>query len=129
MLHAHQVTLRLSLQQRRSTMNRKSVMQKRAQATKSGKPQTVAEKLAARSKRFIQLRKAERAGSKAAAFASAGSLMRSTSVAAPASSSEAPQEAFEESPWQAVHDEDSGATYYHNGETGETTWDAPPGFA
>ena len=105
-------------------------MQKRAQASKSSKPQTVAEKLAARSKRFIQLRKAERAGSKAAAFAAAGSLMRSASVAgADEAGGEAPAGESAASPWQAVLDEASGATYYYNSETGETTWDMPEGFA
>lgn len=109
-----------STSHRRSTIARKAVQQA---------PQSVSEKLAARSKKYIQMRRVEKGGSSAAFTMgdSAGGFEASASGAnAGAGDTSAAAGA---SDWQAAVDEASGATYYYNTVTGETQWEAPAGWS
>eukprot|EP01138_Halocafeteria_seosinensis_P002666 gb/GECG01002725.1/.p1 GENE.gb/GECG01002725.1/~~gb/GECG01002725.1/.p1 ORF type:complete len:214 (+),score=47.19 gb/GECG01002725.1/:1-642(+) len=89
------------------------------QKKQAEEPQTVEEKLAARARKFIQMRKAEKIGSKAAAFATNSAMQ-------PIAGKQDVVEAAENgSAWQPVTDENTGSTYYFNPTTGETRWDPP----
>lgn len=114
---------------RKSMLTRRSTIAKRSTV----KPQTVSEKLAARAKKFVQMRKAEKLKTQPSAFArkraggggaAAGLASPSSKVAAAAAPSPAPAVAAD-SPWQPVQHPETGQTYYYNATTGETAWTVP----
>ena len=113
---------------------------------KHNEPQTVEEKLAARSRKFIQMRKSEKLGSKAAACKFLVTLLFFRCRKCPpitvnfgfnesAVASNSPMQTSRAvdgnaggengTAWEAATDPDSGATYYFNPQTGETRWDPP----
>lgn len=84
---------------------------------KTAQPQTVGEKLAARAKKFVAIRKTEKAKSQPSGFS------RKRGSAAPAAGKAAAPAGA--SPWQAVTDPNTGNTYYFNSQTNETSWTLP----
>lgn len=86
---------------------------------KAAQPQTVGEKLASRAKKFVSLRKAEKAKNQPSAFARkrAGAIPIKAATATPSATPAA-------SAWQAVKTE-TGQTYYFNPTTNETSWTLP----
>jgi len=97
---------------------------------KAAQPQTVGEKLAARAKKFVSLRKAEKAKSQPSAFArkrtGAIAIKAAPAAAAAAGGGAAAAPALAAgSPWQAVKHPETGQTYYYNATTGETSWTLP----
>ncbi len=103
---------------------------------KVSQPQTVGEKLALRSKKFVALRKVDKAKNQPSAFSrkrgavssssTGGSASGTATVSSPsaAASLPPPTAAAVPSAWQAVKT-DSGETYYYNATTGETSWTLP----
>jgi len=124
---------------RKTMLGRRSAIAKRSTA----KPQTVAEKLAARAKKFVQLRKTEKQKNQPSAFARkrgsatgastavpgarpggpAGGGATSGAAAVPVEVADAPAPAAA-SDWQALTTPE-GQTYYYNATTGETSWELP----
>lgn len=101
-------------------VTRRSAIAKRSTA----KPQTVGEKLAARAKKFVQMRRAEKAKAQPSAFArkknpaggaAAGGAGASSSSKSASSSSSAASSSGggAASAWQPVVDPSSGSTYYY----------------
>lgn len=91
---------------------------------KAAQPQTVGEKLAARAKKFVSLRKVEKAKTQPSAFArkrggGAAIPMKAAAAAAPAAAEPALPAG-----WAAAVHPESGKTYYYNA-SGATSWTIP----
>jgi hypothetical protein len=86
---------------------------------KSAAPATVGEKLATRAKKFIALRKAEKAKAAPAAFS------RKRAAGAAGGAAAAKPAGGLPNGWSAVQDPSSGQTYYVNAATNETSWTIP----
>jgi hypothetical protein len=88
---------------------------------------SVAEKLAARAKKFVGLRKAEKAKSQPSAFSrkrgGGAGLVKVAPVAVAAAAAPAPAAAA--SQWTEATHPETGQKYYYNATTGETSWTAP----
>lgn len=92
----------------------------------------MAEKLAARAKKFVALRKADKAKAQPSGFArkrgGGGGLIAVASrpaAAVAAAPAPEPAAAAAASPWQEVKHPETGQTYYYNSATGETSWTPP----
>lgn len=95
-----------------------NIQSKKGSKKKSAQPQTVGEKLASRAKKFVAMRKTEKAKSQPGTFA----RKRGTSKAGGAAPAAA---AVPAAGWQAVADPNTGQTYYFNSATNETSWTLP----
>jgi len=108
-----------------ATSKRGALGKKSAQASMS-----VAEKLASRAKKFVGLRKADKAKSQPSAFArkrggGAGLVRVAPAAAAPVAFAAAPVAAAAASAWTEATHPETGQKYYYNATTGETSWTAP----
>ena len=87
---------------------------------------SVAEKLAARAKKFVGLRKADKVKSQPSAFARKRAGGAGLVKVAPMAVAAAPvAEAAAASPWTEATHPETGQKYYYNATTGETSWTAP----
>ena len=111
-----------------SASTRKAAVTKRSGGKKKAQVFTsVAEKLAARAKKFVGLRKADKAKSQPSAFArkrGGGAGLVKVAPVAVAAAAAAPA-AAEASPWTEATHPETGQKYYYNATTGETSWTAP----
>jgi hypothetical protein len=116
-----------------ATSRKEKIVAKRGAIGKNKKvaqPQTVGEKLALRSKKFVALRKTDKAKNQPSAFSrkrggASASVGGTASVSSPSAAAPPPAAAAAvPSAWQAVKT-DAGETYYYNATTGETSWTLP----